>query len=767
MDESDSLPEEKRKLPARLYQGFRAWARRHGLERKLSIILLVAAVLSGMATFAAMTGRLPGAGDPRSILLLLVLDLVFLVFLGVLIIRRLVQLWVQRRRAVAGARLHSRLVGLFALVAVLPSMIIVIFAVLLFEFGLQSWFSDRVSTAIRESLQVAQAYEEEHKRNITSDVQAMASDLNRSGRMLSMDPNQFVQFVANQAAVRSLTEATVFQPSGRIMAQVGVGSLFQVKPDVPESAFQRASEDRAVILTDDNDNRVRALIKLDIYVDTYLLIGRLIDPEVLAHLEKTSTAVQLYEQLEGERAGLLVTFALIFFIVAILLLLAAAWVGLAFADRLSKPIGHLILAADKVGAGDLSARVDRFDPDDEVGSLAMAFNRMASELQHQQEELLKANWQIEARRRFIETVLSGVSAGVIGLDRHHRVTVANRSACELLSLSETQLHGRRLSNLSRDVRSLIDLAGRRPGKVHERQVTLTRRDGYSRTFLVRIAAEQDDENIIGYVVTFDDISELLSAQRKAAWADVARRIAHEIKNPLTPIQLSAERLKRKYLKQIDQDPETFNACIETIVRQVGDIGHMVDEFSSFARMPTPAMAEHDLQQLIQEAINLYKASGSEIEIATELPQEPAGCQVDPAQLRQVLTNLIKNASESIVERQQQNREDGREDIEPGRVEITLSDENEHWVITIADNGRGLPASQRERLTEPYVTTRDGGTGLGLAIVKKILEDHGGDIALSDREGGGALIRLQLPRPEQGRGQAPLSNDPSSDNLARM
>ncbi|MFD1379192.1 HAMP domain-containing protein [Fodinicurvata halophila] len=361
----------------------------------------------------------------------------FLVFLSVLIIRRLVQLWVQRRRAAAGARLHSRLVGLFALVAVLPSMIIVIFAVMLFEFGLQSWFSDRVSTAIRESLQVAQAYEEEHKRNIMSDVQAMASDLNRSGRMLSMDSNQFAQFVANQAAVRSLTEATVFQPSGRIMAQVGIGSLFQVKPDVPESAFQRAGEDRAVILTDENDNRVRALVKLDIFVDTYLLIGRLIDPDVLAHLEKTSTAVQLYEQLEGERAGLLVTFALIFFIVAILLLLAAAWVGLAFADRLSKPIGHLISAADKVGAGDLSARVERFNPDDEVGSLAMAFNRMTSELQHQQEQLLKANWQIEARRRFIETVLSGVSAGVIGLDRSHRVTVANRSACELLSSAKT------------------------------------------------------------------------------------------------------------------------------------------------------------------------------------------------------------------------------------------------------------------------------------------------------------------------------------------
>lgn len=766
MDDSGFPASENGKLPLRMYRRFKAWSQRYGLERKFSALLLLAAVLSGMATFAAMTGRLPGAGDPRSILLLLVLDLVFLVFLSVLIIRRLVQLWAQRRRAAAGARLHSRLVGLFALVAVLPSMIIVIFAVMLFEFGLQSWFSDRVSTAIRESLQVAQAYEEEHKRNITSDAQAMASDLNRSGRMLSMDSNQFAQFVANQVAVRSLTEATVFQPSGRIMAQVGIGSLFQVKPDVPESAFQRAGEDRAVILTDENDNRVRALIKLDIFVDTYLLIGRLIDPDVLAHLEKTSTAVQLYEQLEGERAGLLVTFALIFFIVAILLLLAAAWVGLAFADRLSKPIGHLISAADKVGAGDLSARVERFNPDDEVGSLAMAFNRMTAELQQQQEELLKANWQIEARRRFIETVLSGVSAGVIGLDRSHRVTVANRSACELLSLSEDQLHGRRLSNLSRDVRSLIDLAARKPGKVHERQVTLTRRDGYSRTFLVRIAAEHDEDNIIGFVVTFDDISELLSAQRKAAWADVARRIAHEIKNPLTPIQLSAERLKRKYLKQIDEDPETFNACIETIVRQVGDIGHMVDEFSSFARMPTPAMAQHDLRQLINEAIDLYKASGSEIEIKANLPEQAADCQVDPAQLRQVLTNLIKNGSESISERQQEEQAQGLSDIKSGEIGITLEEETEHWVIRITDNGRGLPASQRERLTEPYVTSREGGTGLGLAIVKKIMEDHGGEIALSDREGGGALIRLRLPKPEQGRNTGPHLEGPAADNLAR-
>lgn len=767
MDDSDSLAAGKGKSLVRLYRRFKAWSQRHGLERKLSAVLLLAAVLSGMATFAAMTGRLPGAGDPRSILLLLVLDLVFLVFLSVLIIRRLVHLWAQRRRAAAGARLHSRLVGLFALVAVLPSMIIVVFAVMLFEFGLQSWFSDRVSTAVRESLQVAQAYEEEHKRDIMSDVKAMASDLNRSGRMLTMDPNQFAQFVANQAAVRSLTEATVFQPSGRILAQVGIGSLFQVKPDVPESAFQSAGEDRAVILTDDSNNRVRALVKLDIYVDTYLLIGRLIDPEVLAHLEQTSTAVQLYEQLEGERAGLLITFALIFFIVAILLLLAAAWVGLAFADRLSKPIGHLISAADKVGAGDLSARVERFNPDDEVGSLAMAFNRMTSELQRQQEELLNANWQIESRRRFIETVLSGVSAGVIGLDGSHRVTLANRSACELLSISEDQLHGRRLSNLSRDVRGLIDLAARKPGKVHERQVTLTRRDGYSRTFLVRIAAEHDENDIIGFVVTFDDISELLSAQRKAAWADVARRIAHEIKNPLTPIQLSAERLKRKYLKQIDQDPETFNACIETIVRQVGDIGHMVDEFSSFARMPTPAMAQHDLRRLINEAINLYKASGSEIEISTNLPENASDCQVDPAQLRQVVSNLIKNASESISERQEDDQAHGVSEVEPGHIAITLEEEREHYAIWISDNGRGLPASQRERLTEPYVTTREGGTGLGLAIVKKIMEDHGGQIALSDREGGGALIKLQLPKPESGRNANPGSEEPASDNLARM
>src|SRR5690625_1643060 len=568
------------------------------LERPLAVALLIAAMLTGGATFLAMTGRLPWAAGPRGIFTLLILDLILLICFGALITRQLIRLWAERRRDAAGARLHTRLVGLFALVSVLPSLLITVLAVLLFDFGLQSWFSDRVSTAVRESLEVAEAYEQEHRRTINADALAVASGISRSGRLLVLDPNQFAQVLANQAAARGLTEAVVFQRGGRVLARTGLGSLLDVVPDLPDAALDRAERGSVVVLPATRGDRLRALVKLDIYADTFLLVGRMIDPRVMGHLERTSAAVQVYEEIEGERTGLIITFALIFLLVTVLLLLAASWVGLAFADRLSGPIGRLIAAAERVGAGDLGVRVEDVDPRDEVGTLGTAFNRMTSELQRQQGELLEANQQIEARRRFIETVLAGVSAGVIGLDEKGRVTLVNRSACDLLSLREDQLKGRRISNLSREIRTLLNKAASRGGKIHERQITLSRRDGYNRTFLVRVLAEPGDDGVLGFVLTFDDITELLSAQRKAAWADIARRIAHEIKNPLTPIQLSAERLKRRYLPQAAKDREIFEACTDTIVRQVDDIGRMVDEFSSFARLPTPAMSRQNLGHLV-------------------------------------------------------------------------------------------------------------------------------------------------------------------------
>jgi len=734
---------ESRTIPSPISAGARGlrWQR---LERLLAIVLLFAALLTGLTTFLAMTGRLPWIEGPRSIIALLALDLALLLCFGVLIARRVVRLWMERRREAAGARLHTRLVGLFALVSVLPSLTIAVFAVLLFDFGLQSWFSERVSTAVKESLAVAQAYEQEHRQTINADVLAMASDLGRSGRLLALDPNQFARLVTNQASVRGLTEAVVFQRSGRIFARAGLGSLLEGRPNLPEGALDRAERGSVVILSGDESSRVRALVKLDFYVDTYLLVGRLVDPRVVGHLERTSAAVQVYEEIEGERTGLIITFALIFFLVAVLLLLAASWVGLAFADRLSQPIGRLIAAAERVGTGDLSVRVEDIEPGDEVGTLGHTFNRMTGDLQRQQGELLEANRQIEARRRFIETVLSGVSAGVIGLDSEQRVTLVNRSACKLLSLREDQLKGRRIGNLSREIRDLLEVARRRPGRVQERQVTLSRRDGFNRTFLVRVVAEADESGTRGFVFTFDDVTELLSAQRKAAWADVARRIAHEIKNPLTPIQLSAERLKRKYLKQIETDREIFEACTDTIVRQVGDIGRMVDEFSSFARMPTPVMSRHDLGHLTEQAVSLQSgAARPGVTFHCEAAASPLWVVADPGQIRQALTNLLQNAADSVEARRLEQERRG-ETPTPGRVVARVYAGAEGPEVAIEDDGRGLPAQERERLTEPYVTTREKGTGLGLAIVKKIMEDHGGKLILGDRaEGPGALAVLRF------------------------
>jgi two-component system nitrogen regulation sensor histidine kinase NtrY len=723
---------------------FLGWARRINLERKLSLILLIAALASVFATFWALTGGLPKASEPHNILLLLTLDLILLLCFGALVARRLVFLWLARRRDLAGSRLHSRLVGIFALVAITPTLIVAVFSVSFFEFGLQGWFSSRVSTAVKESLAVAEAYLEEHRQTIGGDVLAMAQDINRAGgTMLTLNTKRLAQIVAGQAALRSLTEAMVFDRSGRILAKAGYSLLLDLDPRVPTWAIDRADRGEVVILTPESEDRVQALVKLEAITDTYLFVGRLVDPRVLGHMQRSSDAVRLYEQLEGQRGELILTFALVYFIVSLMLLMASAWVGLAFANRLSRPLGRLVEAVQRVGSGDLTTRVDDADMSDEVGTLSVSFNAMTSDLERQRGELIEANRQIEERSQFIEAVLSGVSAGVIGLDKNGKVTLPNRSACELLSIAPEKLKGRKLANLSRDMRRLLEQSKLDPGRVHQQQLTIVRRDGVKRTLLVRIAAEVDDQEVAGYVVTFDDISELLVAQRTAAWADVARRIAHEIKNPLTPIQLSAERLKRKYLRQIDTDAETFAACTDTIVRHVTDIGRMVDEFSAFARMPSPVMATQDLRQLAQEVLTLQKSANSQITYTSDLPEEPVERAVDGAMIRQALINLLQNAADSIETRALAEQQAGAPPT-PGEITIRIERRDGKVAITVADNGRGLPRAERDRLTEPYVTTREKGTGLGLAIVKKIMEEHGGDLILDDRPEGGAQAQILFP-----------------------
>jgi two-component system nitrogen regulation sensor histidine kinase NtrY len=714
------------------------WADRVHLERKLAILLVVGGVGSGIATFAGMTNNLPGLADPTTILLLLNADLIFLLGIGALIARRMVLVWLARRRGLAGAKLHARLVGLFSLVAVAPAIVLAVFSVLFFNYGLQGWFSDRVSTAVKESLAVAEAYLEEHRQTINADVLAMAKQLNRGGEELLYNQQRFQRVLAAQASMRSLTEAVVFNSDGQIIARAGISLLMQFDPEIPAWAMHRAREGEVVTLTSQTDDRVRALVRLDTPRQAYLYVGRMIDPKVLEHMDQTKGAVQLYESLEGKRTDLQITFALIFMVVALLLLLAAVWVGLAFANQLTKPIGDLIMATEKVRGGELQARAPSPGTSDELESLTRAFNRMTGQLESQQQDLMDANRQLDDRRRFTEAVLSGVSAGVIGLDRNGCVDLPNRTACDMLGIGADDLYGKPIAEAAPEMGDLVEKAGRRPRRGAMDQVAFTDSAGRARTLLVRVTVEVDDGGVAGYVLTFDDITELLAAQRKAAWADVARRIAHEIKNPLTPIQLSAERLKRKYLRQIDSDAETFQVCTDTIVRHVADIRRMVDEFSAFARLPDPVMEPTDLKAVVEEAVLLQATAAPDITFTREYPDTPATVQCDGRQVGRAVTNLLSNAIEAV-----HGRAGDPASLPRGQIIVRIRSEPGIWVIELADNGRGLPQAEKARLTEPYVTTRDRGTGLGLAIVKKIMEEHGGDMELTDQPGGGACARLIL------------------------
>ena len=724
---------------AGLWRYFAAWVTRHSLSNKLAVVLTVAAVIAGIATYAALTETPPFGHDPETVYLLLNLDLVILLLLGALVARRIVTLWVKRRRGMAGSRLHIRLVALFSVVAVAPAIIVAAFSALFFHAGIQSWFSERVRTAVNESLSVAQAYLEEHQNALRADALAMANDLNREAPRLIADPVFFDQFVSTQALLRGLTEALIFEGNGRTLARSNMTFMLQFER-VSEAALAEARTGEVVRLATESDDRVRAVIQLERFVDTFLLVGRLVEPQVIAHMERAQGAVAEYTELQGRQSDFQITFGLIYVVVALLLLLVAVWIGLIFADTLVAPISALIGAAERVRAGDLSARVPPSSSGDELASLSRAFNRMTNQLESQRRELVDANEQLDRRRRFTETVLAGVSAGVVGLDADAHINLPNKSASELLGRDLEGQVGRPLVEALPELAEPMAAIRQRPSRQVEAQIKI-RRGAELRTLLVRIASERVDGVARGYVITFDDVTELLSAQRKAAWADVARRIAHEIKNPLTPIQLSAERLKRKYMQEIASDPETFITCTDTIVRQVGDIGRMVDEFSAFARMPSPVMKPHDVYELCHQAVALQRNALTDI--AFELV-EPAARPLIPCDARQVVqavTNLLQNAVDAIAGREP--AADG-DPLPPGRIVVTLAAGGSDLTISVEDNGKGLPADHRDRLTEPYVTTRAKGTGLGLAIVKKIMEDHGGRLTLADRPGGGARVVLCFP-----------------------
>jgi two-component system nitrogen regulation sensor histidine kinase NtrY len=720
-----------RKFSFRFFQ----WSRRVGLMNKLAIALVFGVAISGFATYAVLTKTEAYQPSPIQIYFLLLINLILALPLIALVMRLLVRLWTARRSGTAGSKLHGRMVTLFGIVAITPTILTAAFTIMFFEIGLQAWFSDRVRTVLENATSVAEAYIEEHQKVIKADILGMANDLNGESLMLGNNEALMEQAISLQARMLSLSEAIIFDGSGRAVARANSTLNFGGDP-FPQDALKRAADGRPLILASENDDRVRALIKLDRYFDLYLYISRYVDPRALALVYQTRTATTQYKKMESRLTEFKTLFNLTFIAIALAILLAAMWTGLRLANRLVKPIADLVEAAEKVRLGDLSVHVPVALAYDELGTLARAFNRMTQQLKNQRDELVLTNAQLDDRRRFTEAVLSGVTAGVLGLKTDGRINLPNRSAAILLEIPESELMGKKLVDVMPEVEPLLQRVERNEVTLAQDQVSI-RRGERTINFLVRITAEIFDGHTDGYVVTFDDITEQVAAQRTAAWADVARRIAHEIKNPLTPIQLAAERLKRKYGKEINGDPAVFNQCTDTIIRQVGDLRRIVDEFSSFARMPTPIFSQQDLTDVVRHAVFMQEVAHPAIRFELKTPDTPCLLVCDAQLLTQALTNLLKNATESINAR----LEDKKSSKGEGHITAEVITDAHETEIRIIDNGRGLPEEIKHRLTEPYVTTRAKGTGLGLAIVKKIMEDHGGVVNLQNNEDGGATVSL--------------------------
>ncbi len=738
---------------------FLSWVGRILVSKTLTFVLAALALAIGLSTFIILVrgtplGLTPGSAlEPRVatsgprpgvVAALVLANISVLLLLGAVLAGRLTRVWAERRRGSAGSQLHVRLVLLFSGVAVAPTILVACFAVAFFHFGIHAWFNDPVRAVLAESLLVSRGYLEEHRNTIRSDALEMANDLARAGQYLAADPSVFVNVLNSQTELRGLTEAVIYDPgtddpsggagtdTGRIYAAAGLFVGFGV--DLPPPEISRKMQPGDVLVLDGGDGtRVRAVARLNTPRPVLLLIGRPVDPTILGYMTRTEQAVSEYQRLDESQSWLQITFAWIFAVVALLVLLAAALIGLVIANQIARPIGTLINAAERVRGGDLGVRVTEMRTRDELAGLSRAFNRMTGQLAAQRAELMEAYSQIDGRRRFTETVLSGVSAGVIGLDARGRIELPNRTAAELLSVDLLAAIGRDLEAVVPEFATLIQAARAAPEKPLTEEIRIgppTR----PMTLLARIGAEMTAGRVNGFVVTFDDITELQLAQRKAAWSDVARRIAHEIKNPLTPIQLAAERLKRRFTKEITSDPETFGLCADTIIRHVGDIGRMVDEFSAFARMPQPVIKPEDIGLIARETLVLQKTALPGIEWISDIPPRGPVVPCDRRMMRQALTNLLRNAADAVAMR------DGA-----GTITVAVTDSDGLVSVRVTDDGIGLPQEDRERLTEPYVTHKPKGTGLGLAIVKKIMEDHGGQVILDDRQDGpGTVAALVLP-----------------------
>ncbi len=694
-----------------------------------------------------LLGPLDTGSRGTALRIILMSDLVYVLLIIGLLFHRIMAIIAQRRRKSAGSQLHLRLTGFFTLMSLVPTITVAVFATISINMGFEAWFSDRVQNVIRVSLDAAQAYEFEQTSGLREDAKSLGRRLEQvKAAQRIEDPGAIRQELdrGQQSIQRGLKEAFVITGDGTLRLRGFRSYKFDYEMPPPQ-AFDSAFED-VHLIRDYENNELRALVSLRGFGDQYLYVTREVDGLLLGLLDQTQQTARLYQQLEQDRDLYLFNFGLLYLAFAVLLIVSSALLSLWFAERLSRPIGRLVGAAQRVGDGELETQVLEEEGDDEIAQLSVYFNKMTRQLKGQRDRLLENTAQIEERRRLFDSVLSSVTSGVVGLDAQGRVSFVNRSARRLLGWAVGEHKEHHLEVVVPEFSPLFARLKESGIDSVQDEVKVVR-GGRLENLLVRVAPRTSEGGALeGYVIAFDDVTDLVAAQRSAAWGDVARRIAHEIKNPLTPIQLSAERIRRKFTPKLDAEADDLDRMTQVIVRQTNDLRRIVDEFSKFARMPEAVKQREDIVAILNQAVTLQQAGQPDVTFHIDIPDRVIPLSLDATMISQALTNLIKNAGEAIETR-----------IEKGvslhlkpAIAISLADQGTQISVTISDNGIGLP-QDRAKLFEPYVTTRDKGTGLGLPIVKKIIEEHGGVLRLDDAEPlgdtqrVGAAATIELPK----------------------
>lgn len=703
------------------------------------ILIIAMALLTAVVSFAILLGFTPVIPSTFVTLILIGVNSVWVLGLIAVTVYEMMPIVRAWRARTAASRLHIRIISLFAMVATLPAVVVAIVAGVTLNQGLDRWFDTTTRQIVDSSIDLANGYADETLQNLKNSSYAMALALDNR-QLFTLNPTEYRVQLTRHAAGRDLRGAFLLSPNGTVFLQSNIGGEDKL-PIPPANLIVQATQGSPFTFQPGEHDYFGIILKLSDIPNTFLYLVRDVDQRVLSALRLTEANTARYRDLNENRVPTQIAFAVLYLCLFLSLLLSAIWTGIAVADRLVRPIRLLIGAADDVASGNMDVVVPVRAKDGDVGQLARTFNYMVSELKSQRNELIAVRDQIDERRRFTEAVLAGVNAGVAGIDENGDVTIINRSAETMFGITPEDVIGNSILSLNAEIGQVFEVTRATGRKNHREQVSLSGH-GRNRVYNVQVTMEEGDGQGQSWVLTIDDITDLVEAQRSTAWADVARRIAHEIKNPLTPIQLSAERIRRRYGKVITDDREVFDQCVDTIIRQVGDIGRMVDEFSSFARMPKPEMHQLDMREPLREACFLVEVSRHDIKFERDLGDEPLIGEFDNRLIGQAFGNVIKNASEAI------DAVDPEKNIE-GHILVRSYREGDNLIADIIDNGKGLPKEQRQKLLEPYMTTREKGTGLGLAIVRKIVEDHGGYMELHDAPvnfygGRGAMIRMIFP-----------------------